>query len=250
MKDLYWKFRMYQRLRRYRYRTEKEDLRFLASCNLKGATCLDIGANRGIYSYWMSHAVGAQGRVYAFEPQPELQSELDKLIRQFKLGNVSKVELALSSAKGTLPLSRPESMSGSASLDWSEAGWDRIEVAVSTVDDFLSETGASSKISFIKCDIEGHEEAAFRGAQKTLQKDAPVLLFECNRERARKNLLFAYLESLDYDGFFFADGQAYRHSLFDAVPYRKITESHRNYWFFNKTRRPDMFPAFDIRTRA
>lgn len=247
---------MHHRLRRYRYRTEKEDLCFLARCNLKGVTCLDIGANRGIYSYWLSRAVGDQGRVYAFEPQPELQGELDQLIRRFKLHNVSRFELALSSAKGRLPLSRPGSMSGSASLDWSAEGWDRIEVPVSTVDDFLSETVArgqttsENRISFIKCDVEGHEEAAFRGARKTLLKDAPVLLFECNRERAQQNSLFAFLESLDYEGFFFAKGQAYRHSLFDAVPYRKITESHRNYWFFHKLRRPDFFPAFDIRLHA
>lgn len=240
---------MYQRLRRYRYRTEKEDLRFLASCDLKGATCLDIGANRGIYSYWMSHAVGDQGRVYAFEPQPELHQELEKLIQTFKLQNVSQVELALSSAKGVLPLSRPESMSGSASLDWSGEGWNRIEVAVSTVDDFLNEA-AASRVSFIKCDIEGHEEAAFRGAQKTLERDAPVLLFECNRELAEKNTLFAYLESLNYEGFFFAGGQAYKHALFNAVPYRKITESHRNYWFYNKSHSPRIFPSFEIRSRA
>ena len=37
--------------------------------HLKGATVLDIGANKGIYCFWMMRAVGPSGNVIAFEPQ-------------------------------------------------------------------------------------------------------------------------------------------------------------------------------------
>ena len=57
---------------RYRLRAERDELAFVLSRDLRGATVLDIGANRGIYSYWMHRVVGATGQVIAFEPQPEL----------------------------------------------------------------------------------------------------------------------------------------------------------------------------------
>ena len=57
---------------RYRLRSEKFGVSFLLSRDLTGKTAVDIGANWGIYSYWMHGLVGAEGHVIAFEPQPEL----------------------------------------------------------------------------------------------------------------------------------------------------------------------------------
>ena len=36
----------------------------------EGETAIDIGANYGLYSYYLSRAVGSDGHVYAFEPIP------------------------------------------------------------------------------------------------------------------------------------------------------------------------------------
>ena len=44
---------------------------------------LDIGANRGIYSIYMSHSAGINGKVIAFEAQPELKEYLLNLPKQF-----------------------------------------------------------------------------------------------------------------------------------------------------------------------
>ena len=40
---------------------------------------VDVGANHGIYSYWMHKKVGAGGNVVAFEPQAELGIYLGQL---------------------------------------------------------------------------------------------------------------------------------------------------------------------------
>src|SRR5688572_11049838 len=61
---------------RYRFRTERLHLRTMTLLNLKGATVIDIGANRGIYCFWMVRAVGSNGRVIAFEPQPEMHDTI------------------------------------------------------------------------------------------------------------------------------------------------------------------------------
>jgi predicted methyltransferase len=56
---------------RYRFRTEKLPLKTLMRLDLKGAAVIDVGANKGIYCFWLSRAVGQSGKVIAFEPQPE-----------------------------------------------------------------------------------------------------------------------------------------------------------------------------------
>jgi len=74
---------MFLRVWRYRLRTEKDDIRFLLNKDLKGDTVIDIGANKGIYSYWMSKKVGEEGKVVAFEPQPKLMDHLTQLKADF-----------------------------------------------------------------------------------------------------------------------------------------------------------------------
>ena len=64
---------------RYRLRTERQEIAYLLSRDLHGATVADVGANRGIYSYWMHKAVTPDGNVGAFEPQPELAAYLRDL---------------------------------------------------------------------------------------------------------------------------------------------------------------------------
>src|SRR5262249_35181753 len=92
---------------RYRLRTEKDELAFLMRRKLTGHTVLDIGANRGIYSYWMHKLVGPSGRVIAFEPQPELADYLHDVRGAFRLDRLKVVKAALSSRCGTGTLVRP-----------------------------------------------------------------------------------------------------------------------------------------------
>ena len=54
---------------RYRLRGDKFGVSFLRTRNLAGKTAVDIGAHRGVYSYWMHKQVGTRGSVIAFEPQ-------------------------------------------------------------------------------------------------------------------------------------------------------------------------------------
>jgi ubiquinone/menaquinone biosynthesis C-methylase UbiE len=50
---------------RYRFRTEKLQIKTMMGLDLNGATVLDIGANKGIYCFWMMRAVGPSGNVIA-----------------------------------------------------------------------------------------------------------------------------------------------------------------------------------------
>lgn len=68
---------------RYWCRTERLQIRTLLQLNLNGALAIDIGANKGIYCFWMQRAVGPTGRVIAFEPQPEMRDAITRLKRRF-----------------------------------------------------------------------------------------------------------------------------------------------------------------------
>ena len=61
-----------------------------------GDTAIDIGAYKGGYTYWMRDAVGGAGRVFAFEPQPDLRTRLERMIRAFAWENVSVHGVAVS----------------------------------------------------------------------------------------------------------------------------------------------------------
>lgn len=230
------KVRMVSRFWRYRRRTEKDSVRFLLDQDLAGATVLDIGANRGIYTYWMSKKVGDGGRVISFEPQPELGDFLIDLKKAFKLGNVSVENKGLSDKEGVFDIFRSFVGSGGARIAQQgealpeNSGLHKVEVQVTTLDTYFQDK-APDNLAFIKCDVEGHELSVFRGGRQTLKKYMPTLLFECGHEEARKGEIFSLLTDLGYKGFFIINGNKIDYRAFDQHPYRKSTESLRNYIF-------------------
>lgn len=169
---------------------------------------VDIGANQGIYSYWMSRCVGEEGRVVAFEPQPELAAQLKDLRACFRLRMLDIVESGLSSQETALTLRRPKSHWGGASLEGlagNASEFDFIPVKVTTLDAYRASQPARP-IAFIKCDVEGHEHQVFLGGRNVLTEDRPDLLFECHRAKDPQCEVFAYLKSLDYEGYCFFGG--------------------------------------------
>src|SRR5689334_609731 len=52
-----------------------------------GDTVIDVGANIGIVTVWLSHLVGPHGKVHAFEPNPYLQSTLHRAVERNRISN-------------------------------------------------------------------------------------------------------------------------------------------------------------------
>lgn len=230
---------MVSRFWRYRRRTEKDSVRFLLDQDLAGSTVLDIGANRGIYTYWMSKKVGEKGRVISFEPQPELGDFLLDLKKSFKLGNVEIQNKGLSDKEGKFDIFRVSAGSGGARLAQKgealpeNSPLHKVEVEVTTLDTFFQDKDIK-ELAFIKCDVEGHELSVFKGGEKILRKYMPTILFECGHEEARDGEIFSFLTGMGYKGFFIINGKKFDYKEFDQHPYRKPTESLRNYMFVKK----------------
>ena len=124
------------RCMRYRFHTEKLEIKTLMQLDLTGATALDIGANKGIYCFWMLRAVGRSGRVVAFEPQPEMAETIRQKQARFDWANLEIINVALSDAEGKSNLARDSIGDGSASLETSRhrAGQDSFDVPVTRLD--------------------------------------------------------------------------------------------------------------------
>lgn len=237
-------WRMRYRCWRYRFKSEAPSISFVRHASLEAGTLLDIGANRGIYSFYLSRAAGTTGRVIAFEPQPELKRHLEKMKQSFGLANVEIENVGLSSEPGELLMRRPKAGAGSASFHIDPAAdWEELRVPVLRLDDFI-EQRRISKVHLIKCDVESHELAVFRGAEATLRRDLPALIFECNHEIASRGEMFGFLFDLGYDGHFYhvtrSDHRSWLHknrgcyvpvSKFADYEYPRAGLDARNYLF-------------------
>ena len=227
--NLLEKLHMLHRFWRYRLRHESDSIKFLLKQDLYGSTVVDIGANRGIYSYWLSKKVGPSGKVIAFEPQPELEPCLNQLRNSFRLSNLQIENKGLSDKCGEAFLFRISVGAATAAL-CERIDQEKVRVGITTLDDYLADK-EYSRISFIKADVEGHELQAFKGAEKTIVDNRPTILFECHHEHAVEGSVFAFLESLGYSGCFIHQGKRIEKSRFEDFPYRRPDENFRNYIF-------------------
>lgn len=186
---------------RYRLRQDRHELAYVRKHVAHGQTVLDIGANRGAYTYWLSKAVGPTGAVYAFEPQPELAQYVEDSKQAFQLSNVKVINKALSSANGDVQMFRPDCHPwGGGSLEsFPDYEGTYITVSAQRLDDFVAqEADLPRPISFIKCDVQDHELRVLQGGQRVLQEDRPTLLLECMPYCWDD--LSGYLDSIGYRG--------------------------------------------------
>lgn len=210
----------YHRFWRYRLRTERREIALMLSQDFGDSTVLDVGANRGAYSYWMHQSVGPRGNVVAFEPQPELSQYLAEVKKSFKLPQLTIANTALSDRPGTLSLVRPKTHWGGSSfhLDPSEPDCDVLEVPVTTLDQYVSNHDLPP-VRFIKCDVQDHEAQVFRGATSTLLRDRPLLLIEQTEPCMQDGSLGEHLSELGYRGYFF-----YRDELVSVAALPKLRD--------------------------
>jgi FkbM family methyltransferase len=167
-----------------------------------GGSVFDIGAHRGIYSYWMHRRFRDGTRVVAFEPQPELVEFLAEFKQSFRLERMLIAPFGLSSHAGTLRMRRPPAHWGAATFDefcFNNDEADSFDVAVTTIDDYVAEHPELRPVRFIKCDVEYHEAEVLAGAERTLREDRPELLVEWSTpRRSYRERLFRLMQHLDY----------------------------------------------------
>jgi FkbM family methyltransferase len=153
-----------------------------------GDSVMDIGANVGVYSKILSELVGPDGHVYSIEPFPATFEILCYNVRKLHLDNVEPVNVAVSDSQGVVTMAIPYDSSGAethyrASIVTNPVKTSKKEMtkvqAITIDSSFLSK---SETISFIKCDVEGHEPACIKGAAKFLAQSQAAWLIEVSGE--------------------------------------------------------------------
>lgn len=159
-----------------------------------GETALDIGANFGLYTYHMGRAVGPRGAVYAFEPIPFTFKTLQKV--SFLLRFPESVRLigkGCGERNEALTFSLPIQESGAISAGLAHAGhrhdardgkerhakynqYRDVVCQVVRLDDELP----GAEPALLKCDIEGADLFALRGAARMIDRARPVVICEIN----------------------------------------------------------------------
>lgn len=169
-----------------------------------GDVVVDIGANRGVYTALLSHRVGSGGRVHAIEPVPAMEDRLRTLARH--RGNITVHTLALSDATGTtslqLPVFHGHAIDALATVGRvTTAPSVSVDVDVRTLDDLMADE--RGRISFVKCDVEGHEHHVLRGGLRVIREHRPVIVVEIE-QRHREDPIwrtFAMLTDLGYSAY-------------------------------------------------
>jgi len=232
--NFFEKLHAFHRFWRYRLRSERDEILHLLSLDLAGSTIIDAGAHRGAYTYWMSRKAGSQGRVIAFEPQPELFAYLEEVAEAFHWRNVCLEALALSSCEGTALLSRPRHW-GAASLEAlvDNGPVEHFEVALATLDGYLSKRPELPPVGYIKIDVQDHELSVLQGATQTLKTSSPVILFECMDHLFRQGQIHSLLDSLGYSGFFFYERRLVPVDRFEELRI-KIPAPYLNYVYHRR----------------
>ncbi len=172
-------------------------LRFLVNPD---KDAIDVGANKGIYSYLLAQLVP---QVYAFEPNPKIFRILNKHLPQ----NVKAYDVALSDKNGDGKLLVPK---GVENEKYSNQGASLSTVKLNdphgTVDvnERTLDSYEFNNIGFIKIDVEGFESAVLKGAENTIKQNMPTLLIELEERHTDRPIveLVHEVEKYGYKAFY------------------------------------------------
>jgi FkbM family methyltransferase len=201
------------------YNSGEPELKLLKDLVDPEKNSIDIGANKGVYTYFLSQF---SQHVFAYEPNPELAKFLTNASRS----NVSVYSIALSDQQGTATLSIPikdtfeYDQLGSLKQQDSLEKMKTFTVPLKRLDD-----QGHANVGFIKIDVEGHEEAVIDGAMNLITQQRPVLMIEIEQKHhTDKNIfeIFSKVLALGYEGFFLFDGRLKSLNDFSQEKYQDI----------------------------
>lgn len=139
-----------------------------------GQHVCDIGANIGYHTIAMAAAVGAQGRVDAFEARPDLVRLLEASLFVNGLYPWTTVHnLAVMDSPGHITLSATPGHCGSGNIGLSSPGHDayypqKFQVPAARLDDIFP--AHTPPMDLLRIDIEGAEPLALRGAEGLIRR--------------------------------------------------------------------------------
>jgi FkbM family methyltransferase len=165
-----------------------------------GVNVIDIGANIGYYSILASRLIGPAKRVFSFEPQASMVTQLRRNIALNALSNVEVFPFALADVPGTVTFHVPPEGLESLGSIYASGRFEvtkTFEVEAQRLDDVMKKLD-NPKIGLLKMDAEGAELLILRGATELLSSPhKPVLIFEAN-EKSCKPFGYSVFDTLHF----------------------------------------------------
>jgi FkbM family methyltransferase len=156
-----------------------------------GETVFDVGANIGEYSIRQSLRVGAEGRIYAFEPNPDAYSRLLRNIKINNLSNVVSFPVAVSNSSGKVFFSRDTRSTLAGRIVDAGAPSDPSSEIISadavSLDDIVESMGIK-RIDVLKIDVEGAEMQVLDGARRHVLPITRNIILEYHSPELKKEM--------------------------------------------------------------
>ncbi len=164
-----------------------------------GDHIIDVGTNTGGLAIAFSRLVGEKGKVLCFECNPKM---INWIKRSFKVNNVTNTILiekaCYNKCDEKLSFYADNSLYSAGSSLNNRPGLvgDKITVITTTIDREVEEKNISPRI--IKIDVEGAEYSVLQGAESTINKFYPMIIFEYYDFKENEHNPASLLESYGY----------------------------------------------------
>jgi FkbM family methyltransferase len=156
----------------YKAYTDRAERQLLRRILFSGAMVVDVGANIGIYSQFLSRCVGRTGVVHSFEPSPENFERLQFATRN--LANVCLSRAAVGECSGRSKLYVSDKLNVDHRTYMAEGdSRDAVPIDIVALDDYFE---PGQRVDLIKMDIQGYELHALRGATRVLEENLDINL--------------------------------------------------------------------------
>ncbi|MEO8447906.1 MAG: FkbM family methyltransferase [bacterium] len=221
---------------------ETEELAMQTALIEGGQNIFDIGGNFGWYAIHIAKKF-PNSKIFSFEPIPSTFKYLNENISLNGLTNVKTFNYGLSDEEGKFDFYFDPELSVNASLA-NVSGNENIQSVECTVKKLDNTPELKDiKIDFLKCDVEGAELLAFKGAMNSIKKNLPVIFTEMLRKWTSKfnyspNDIIDLLSNLGYQCF---TSEKAKLKAFD-----KVTESttETNYFFLHREKHSDKIKKY------
>jgi methyltransferase, FkbM family len=156
----------------YKTYADRAERQLLGKILFQGAVVVDVGANIGIYSEFLSRCVGPTGLVYSFEPSPDNFKRLSAATRD--LSNVRLTQAAVGERSGECELYVSDKLNVDHRAYKADGDLRRaVPAEMVALDDYFE---SGQRVDLIKMDIQGYELHALRGAQRVVQENRDINL--------------------------------------------------------------------------
>ncbi len=191
------------------YKKKYPEIFFLKKLIHEGDTCIDIGANLGYYSYFMSKHIGAHGKLIAVEPVPLFGKIWGHNMRRLKSKNFQLFSCALGEKEGSISMGTPQ-INGVLHHGMTHVIDENTEnvslkfnVQMKIADTLFSDI---EKLDFVKVDVEGYEHLVFGNMINTIDKFRPVIQSELSGSENRSAVI-SLLRQYNYEAMVLRNGE-------------------------------------------